>query len=79
MELMQIVSQLKKERDYLDRAITALETVIGRNPAARTQQKTRFSSKITPINSTKRRLSAAARRRISQAQKRRWAELRKAS
>jgi hypothetical protein len=71
MNLGQIVSELKKERDQLDRAISALEGIGGR--------KGKISQKAsTAKTSSKRRagLSAAGRRRISEAMKKRWAERR---
>ena len=74
MNLGQIVSELKKERDDLNRAIAALEGIGGRR-----SQKRKISEKAsTAQTSTKGRrgLSAASRRRISEAMKKRWAERR---
>jgi len=72
MNLGQIVSELKKERDDLNRAIAALEGIGGgRSPKGKISEKA-----STAQTSTKRRrgLSAAGRRRISEAMKKRWAE-----
>jgi len=74
MNIGQIVSELKKERDDLNRAIAALEGIGGRRP-----QTGKISEKgSTAQTSRKRRrgLSAAGRRRISEAMKKRWAERR---
>jgi len=67
MEIDQIVSQLRSQRDAIDRAITALSS----GTAHRGRP---FGSK----NKTRRTMSAAARKRISIAQKARWAAQRKA-
>ena len=58
-DLGAVLAQLKKERDKLDRAITALSGVTGGKTGGRTG---------------KRRLSAAARKRIADAQRARWAK-----
>jgi hypothetical protein len=74
MNIGQIVSELKKERDDLNRAIAALEGIGGRRP-----QKVKISKKAPTANTSKKRrgdLSAAGRRRISEAMKKRWAERR---
>jgi hypothetical protein len=69
-----IVSELKKERDRLNRAIAALEgTDVARNANVR-------SSTSGPVarNPTKRRhLSPEGRKRLSELMKKRWAERRK--
>jgi hypothetical protein len=74
MNLGQIVSELKKERDDLNRAIAALEGIGGKQPQA---------SKISGKHSTARiskkgrsGISAAGRKRISEAMKKRWQERR---
>ena len=72
--LGQIVSELKKERNDLNRAIAALEGI-----GARRSLKRMFSEKgstAQPSTNHRRGLSAAARRRISEAMKKRWAERR---
>ena len=73
MDLQRIVSELKKERNRIDRAIAALEgtgTAVGR--AGKTARTFRASGKPR-----KRRLSAEARKRISEAMKKRWAHRRR--
>lgn len=76
MDVKNIVIELKSERERLDKAITALESISETSASlpARSTQAT-----VQAINSPKRRLSAAARRRISEAQKRRWAERKRAA
>src|ERR1700737_4079202 len=74
MNLGQIVSELKKERDDLNRAIAALEGIGGRR-----SQKGKLSEKASAVKTSRKRrrsLSAAGRRRISEAMKKRWAERR---
>jgi hypothetical protein len=74
MNLGQIVSELKKERDHLNRAIAALEGIGGRRPQAGT-----ISEKASTAQTSRKRrrgLSVAGRRRISEAMKKRWAERR---
>ena len=70
MDIQQIVSDLKNERDRIDAAIRALEGTgrMGRGPGR-------------PVGSGKgrkrRTMSAAARKRISEMMKLRWAERKK--
>ena len=74
MNLGQIVSELKKERDDLNRAIAALEGIGGRR-----SRKVKISEKASTAQTSRKRrrgLSAAGRRRISEAMKKRWAERR---
>jgi hypothetical protein len=76
VDVKNIVTELKSERERLDKAITALES-IGETSTSLPAQSSQ--AKVQAINSPKRRLSAAARRRISEAQKRRWAERKRAA
>jgi hypothetical protein len=72
MDLKGIVSELKRERDRLDRAIAALdstETEVHSNGASRPHAGGRRSGGS--------RLSAAGRKRLSELMKKRWAERRK--
>jgi acyl-CoA synthetase (NDP forming) len=79
MDLARMVSELKSERDRLDKAISAMEG-IERSRSGRTNRSVRrAASNVTSIAGQKPRLSPAARRRISEAQKRRWAERKKAA
>jgi hypothetical protein len=71
MDISQIVEQLKSERDRLNDAISALESV--KTPAG---GRGRAAAKGRGRGG--RRMSAEARRRISEAQKKRWARQKKA-
>jgi len=61
-DLGAVLEQLKKERAQLDKAITALGSVV----------------KINSVSNSKgrRKLSAAARKKIAAAQRARWAKVR---
>jgi len=74
MNLGQIVSELKRERDNLSRAIAALEGIGGK----RSQASKIFGKPSTAKFSRKGRsgISAAGRKRISEAMKKRWQERR---
>jgi hypothetical protein len=75
VDLGTIVSELKKQRDQLDRAITALEavgaaggtTVKSARPAAIARTAKKRGHSLTP----------EGRKRLSQLMKRRWAERKK--
>jgi len=73
MDIQQIVSALREEKDRLEQAISALEGSNGR----------RRGSLGVPGNGRRgrrrRRLSAAAKRRISEMMKKRWAERKRAA
>jgi len=72
----EIIVRLGKQREAIDRAITALREVgsATENPPA---TKRASQSAIAPANNKpKRKVSAAARRRMSEGQKRRYAALR---
>jgi hypothetical protein len=74
MNLGQIVSELKKERDDLNRAIAALEGIGGKQ-----HQVSKLSGKPSTAKISKKgrgRISAAGRKRISEAMKKRWQERR---
>jgi len=74
LNIDQIVTQLKSERDRLDRAIAALEgTVAGRGKPASSGATAARRRRAGP-----RQISAAARRRMSQMMKQRWAARKKA-
>lgn len=74
MDLKRIVSELKKERDRLDRAIAALEETDA--PSA-TKQKA--SAPTLVIRKTKKRghLSPEGRKKLSEVMKKRWADRRR--
>jgi hypothetical protein len=74
MNLGQIVSELKKERDDLSRAIAALEGIGGKQPLV-----SKISGKASTVKTSKKRhggISAAGRKRLSEAMKKRWQERR---
>jgi hypothetical protein len=79
VDVKNIVTELKSERERLDKAINALESIgeSGANEPSRTPRPS--PAKVQSIGAGRRRLSAAARRRISEAQKRRWAERKRAA
>ncbi|MCU1284100.1 MAG: hypothetical protein JWO13_450 [Acidobacteriales bacterium] len=72
MDINRILNELRAERDRLEKAISALESVGGKTVGQRSPV-----SATPKRNKTTRRLSAAGRKRISQAMKKRWAEARK--
>ena len=72
MDLVAIVSELKKERDRLNRAIAALEGIDGarngfKKPAAPTLVKAKKG----------RHLTAEGRKKLSEMMKKRWADRRR--
>ena len=74
MNLGEIVSELKKERDDLNRAIAALEGIGGKQPGT-----SKISGKPSTAKISKRGrsgISAAGRKRLSEAMKKRWQERR---
>ena len=74
MNIEKVVSELKKERDDLNRAIAALEAIGGQR-SQKAESSEKASTAQTPKKDRK-GLSAAGRRRISEAMKKRWAERR---
>src|SRR5271157_1615914 len=72
MDIQNLVSDLKAERNRLDQAISALEGLAGSSAPRRGRPP---KSKATPTITPRRRsMSAAARKRISAAMKQRWAK-----
>ncbi len=75
MDIQSILADLKRERDRLTSAITALE---GPGPRRRGRPAGSGSSSSTASASASKRprrhMSAAARKRISEMMKQRWAE-----
>jgi hypothetical protein len=72
MDIQNILSDLKRERDRLDRAISALE---GTAPGQRRRGRPAGSRNVATAAAPRRRhMSAAARKRISEMMKQRWAE-----
>jgi hypothetical protein len=75
VDLGTIVSELKKQRDQLDRAIAALEGV---GAAGGTVVKSARPATVVPKAKKRRhRLTPEGRKRLSDMMKRRWAERRK--
>ena len=75
MDTQKIVSELKAERNRLDRAIAALDGAsTGRTIPAKTEPSSKGAS-----SSRKHHLTAAGRKRLSILMKKRWAEKRKKS
>jgi hypothetical protein len=74
VDLQRIVSELKRERDRIDRAIAALD---GGGITAK-QRKTASDLGATR-KPRRRRLSAEGRKRISEAMKKRWAARRRSN
>ncbi len=75
MDINQIVSALREERDRLEQAIAALEGADGR----RRGRAAGLLGNGRRGRRGRRRLSAAAKRRISEMMKKRWAERKKAA
>jgi hypothetical protein len=83
VDLRKVVSELKRERDNLDRAIAALEGIGSGNLAAaatKTAPITKASSKpaVKAVKKAKKHnISAEGRKRLSEMMKKRWAERRR--
>lgn len=80
MNLQVIVAELKKERDRIDRAITALDGLSTNNGVRGTKGRataTKPSSTRSSRRSRRGHLTAAGRKRLSELMKRRWAERRR--
>lgn len=71
MDTAKILSELRSERQRIDRAITVLEAL---DSAVGTTRQT--TSELAP-KTRGRRMSPAARKRMSDAQRKRWADKRK--
>jgi exonuclease VII small subunit len=74
MELTAIVSELKKERDRLNRAIAALE---GTDAVKTGSAKIAAPALVVRKSKSGSRLSPEGRKRLSEMMKKRWAERRK--
>jgi ribosomal protein S19E (S16A) len=74
MELTAIVSELKKERDRLNRAIAALE---GTDVVKTGSAKVAAPASVVRRSKSGSRLSPEGRKRLSEMMKKRWAERRK--
>jgi hypothetical protein len=74
MEFTAIVSELKKERDRLNRAIDALEGTDGVKTGS---AKIAATASVVRKGKSGSRLSPEGRKRLSEMMKKRWAERRK--
>lgn len=72
MDTNRILSELRAERDRLDRAINAIESLNSSGSRAQTRV-ARSKLKEVPHKRGRRRLSAAARKKLSAMMKARWA------
>ena len=70
MNLQKIVAELRAERDRLDQAITALNSVSTQPRSGRPPEATQKSARPK----RRRRLSAATRKKLSRLLKQRWAQ-----
>ncbi len=76
MDLRQILTGLRRERDRLDQAIAALESLNFAGRRIRRRGRPITTKQAAPAK-PRRRMSAAARRRIGQAKRQWWAERKK--
>ncbi len=74
MDLAKIVSELKDERDRIDRAIRLLTGADAHSAAAGKRATVRASARAKPRHGG---ITPAGRKRLSEAMKKRWAEKRK--
>ncbi len=70
MDIQTIVSELRAERNRIDRAISALEGLTSSSSPRRGRPP---KAKQAAVSGKKRGMSASARKRISEAMKKRWA------
>jgi hypothetical protein len=78
LDIQKIVTDLKKEREQLDRAIATLEGLNSVSTPTNGRVAAKQVVSASPTNSGRRgRLTAEGRKRLSEAMKRRWAERRK--
>ena len=73
MDIVAIVSELKRERDRLNRAIAALEGTDG----TRTSFEPRATPTLVKAKKGGSRLTTEGRKRLSEIMKKRWAERRR--
>jgi hypothetical protein len=71
MDIQTIVSDLRAERNRIDRAISALEGLTSSSSPRRGRPS---KAKQAAVSGKKRGMSASARTRISEAMKKRWAK-----
>lgn len=73
MDTRRILSDLRAERQRLDQAISALESLDGAAPRGR-RGRPPAAAAAQPGRRRRRRMSAATRKRMSEMMKQRWAE-----
>jgi len=80
MDTKNILSQLRAERDRINQAIAALETLDSKGGGFRRGRGRAASTgvKAAPVTRRRRRMSAAARKRLSEMMKKRWAARKRA-
>jgi hypothetical protein len=78
MDIQNILSNLKAERERIDRAIAALEGLGTTGPRRRRGRPVGSVNKASAAR-PRRHMSAAARKRISEMMKQRWAERKRKS
>jgi hypothetical protein len=77
MDIQNILGDLKRERERIDRAISALEGLGGQRRRGRPVGSHNVAT--STAKGPRRHMSAAARKRISDMMKQRWAERKKKS
>jgi hypothetical protein len=77
VDLRKVVSELKRERDSLNRAIAALEGIAVTSGVTVAAAKTGAASKPAAKTAKKHNISAEGRKRLSEMMKKRWAERRR--
>ena len=75
MDTGRILAELRRERDRINQAINALETLDGAAAIRRTPGRPKAATAVKPKR--KRGLTAAGRKRLSEMMKKRWAERRR--
>jgi hypothetical protein len=77
MDLRKVVSELKRERDSLNRAIAALESIASAGVAAGVRKTPAAGAEPTAKKAKKHNISAEGRKSLSDLMKKRWAERRR--
>ncbi len=78
MDTRSILSQLRVERDRINQAIAALQTLDGTAGGVRRRGAGAPAKQAAPVVRRRRRMSAAARKRLSEMMKKRWAARKRA-
>lgn len=80
MDIKGVLFELRQERERLNTAIMALESLSEAHEVVRRERQERIrKSKLPSAPRRRRRMSAAARKRISEAAKERWAQVKRAA